>query len=186
MGEGMTTIANSVKLSNQWHRVLKSLVLLWLVLFQSNAFACMSTSDSSVIPLFIIILFVCLAFILSIILVTYLVNRLFFERTNIYSPVVIAALIVAFIIGGFSSFLIPEYQNMYYEMGAALPIQTKFILEYRFLLWIPFIIATVAFIFKKDKQIQISWIIVFLCIEVIISMVVIWALYSAIFMLGGC
>ncbi len=119
-------------------------------------------------------------------LVTYMVKRLFFEATSIYFPVVVSALLVAFIIGGFSSFLIPEYQRMYYEIGVALPIQTKFIIEYRFLLWIPFIAAIAVLILKNGRQVQISWLIAFLCSELVISMVVIWALYSAIFILGGC
>lgn len=153
---------------------------------QSRVFACVDTTDSFQMPLFITILLVCLAFTLLIMLMVYLVKRIFFKKTNIYSPAVVTALIIAFIIGTFSSFLIPQYQYMFYDMGVVLPLQTELVISYRFLFWTPFIAAIAALIFNKGRQIQISWVIAFLCIELVISMMVIWSLYSAIFILGGC
>ena len=163
--------------------------ILWaifLLLFQSNAWACVKDSDSIEIPRYFYALIISIIFALIIIGITYLIKRLFFKTTKVYSIGIIAVLAFAFIIGVVGSFILPLYQDVYIEMGIELPEHTALMLKYKHLLWFPFLISVLAFLQIKSKEINLSWVLSFIGSEIVILTMVFWSLYSAIFVLGGC
>ncbi len=153
-------------------------------LFAGTAWACLETDDSVEIPRYVYAVIISIIFALLIIGTTYLVKRLFFKTTNLYSAGIIAVLAFAFTIGLLGSFIIPEYQKTFVEMGVALSIHTELLLKYKHLLWFPLLIAAMAVWRLNSTKIKLSWILFFIGAEIFLLTMVFWSLYSSIFILA--
>lgn len=164
-------------------------VLIFIVsifLCQSNAWACMKIDDSYSLPPFVIALLMSIVFALTIIGITYLVKRVFFKTTNVYSVGIFTIIFLSLGIGLFGSFILPLYQDIYIEMGVALPDHTSLILRLKHLFWFPFLISILLLRLVKSTKIKLSWVITFIGSEIVLLSMVIWSLYSVAFVLAGC
>ena len=94
-------------------------------------------------------------------------------------------LILAIAIGMLGSFGIPQYQAVFSEFTMELPFHTEFIFNFNYSLWLPCIaLIGLWFLFSKNGNLG-KYLKIILFLEVVLLLMVIWSIYSNIFLLGA-
>ena len=162
-----------------------STLLFVLHLYASNAHACIDDGSSFSIPPFV------LAFLSSIFITSVLasliwgINKLLFRHKFLLPWLTVFTVILAIAIGMLGSFGIPQYQAVFSEFTMELPFHTEFIFNFNYSLWLPCIaLIGLWFLFSKNGNLG-KYLKIILFLEVVLLLMVIWSIYSNIFLLGA-
>jgi type II secretory pathway component PulF len=89
-------------------------------------------------------------------------------------------------LGAIGTFAVPQFESIYSSFGVDVPLETKVLFSCRQFLWLPclFVIAIWYATKTRSNISRVRYFSTALFIEVNLLLLVLWALYAGIFMLG--
>jgi magnesium-transporting ATPase (P-type) len=113
-----------------------------------DAFACVSDSDAFIQPDSILVLIVHgTAFIVGIVFsvaltaIVWVVKLAFFRKAKSFPVFAVTSAILGIVLGLFATFFVPEFEKVFKSFGASLPAPTRWVLDFRYLLWLPLLLV---------------------------------------------
>jgi len=163
-------------------------VALGVVFPMHSAFACIREEGSFAPPIFVIVYGIIMLAVAVLTLVVWAIKRIFFGHSDLFLVFLVAASLLALVLGVLGTFVVPMFEPIYANFGADIPLPTKTLFSARHLLWLPAIVVLALWHTTKNrtnKTRETRYFAIALFVEANLLALVWAALYTGIFKLGS-
>ncbi|MDR0275036.1 MAG: hypothetical protein LBI48_06805 [Burkholderiaceae bacterium] len=161
-------------------------IVTMLALTMRNAFACGSEDDSlfvlSVYAGHFVTVMVAAAILTAIV---WGIKLAFFRQAASFPVSALMSIIFGIVIGLVGTFMAPAFDQVFESFGAYLPMPTKLVINFRYLLWTPLFLIAVSWRSLRLNPARRRYYVAALLSEMILLAMILAALYMPIFKLGS-
>lgn len=158
-------------------------------LFPGATFACAGGAGTLNIPLFVVAFIVAVIAITILTITFWLAQKLLVNQTapgrSLWSNTLLAsAVITSFMLGAVGTFALPAFSNLYTSFGVELHTPTQILISTKHALWLPAILLLLSTRASSRRFHHTRFLATFLIGEAFLLLLVLWALYLPVFVLG--
>lgn len=139
--------------------------------------------------MFAIAFLVMIVAISALTLIVWTVHKFFFKDavagSGRWGAIIFASsAITAFTLGAIGTYVVPSFANVYTSFGAELPNPTRILVSASYALWLPALLLLFALRTSNPRFYQTRFLATLLAGEVCVLLLVLWALYLPVHLLG--
>ena len=162
----------------------KTLLAAGLFFLAQGARACIQQEGEWSINFFVVFSVLVVFLVASLVWLGGWIKRRKFPDVDLYPTAFVMALLFSLVLAGVGGFVVPGFEEVYLSFGLGLPVQTKFVLAARNVLWLPVLVVLFLWVFYRKASCAAMNFLMVSVLEFIALLLVIGALYSPIFRFG--
>jgi hypothetical protein len=151
-----------------------------------NAFACVSGEGTFDLPNYVVAFsagIIC-SVVLAVIILA--IKLIFFRKAKCFPVFAVASTALGVILGLFATFVVPAFIEVFESLGTSLPAPTRWLLDFRYLLWAPLLLIAISWRSLRSKVTRTRYYLFSFLGESLLLSLALATLYLPFFKLENC